>query len=156
MPDVLTPAQRSLNMSRIRGKDTKPELLVRRLLHKAGFRYRLHRANLPGKPDIVFASRHKVLFIHGCFWHRHDCPFGLVVPRTNAKFWHDKITGNVERDRRNRAALEAAGWRVFVIWECELEDPPVVLRRLTQFLNSEAPLDIRQEVEVTAVNQRYE
>lgn len=135
MPDVLTPAQRSHNMARIRGRDTQPEMIVRRLLHKAGFRYRLHRKDLPGKPDLVFASRRKVIFIDGCFWHRHDCPFGRVTPTTNADFWRQKIAGNVERDRRNRAALEASGWRVLIIWECEVKKPEQVRRRVAEFLN---------------------
>src|SRR5690242_17071009 len=130
MPDVHTAKQRSHNMSRIRGKDTGPELAVRRLLHKAGYRYRLHQKDLPGKPDLVFPSRRKVIFVHGCFWHHHDCAFGQVVPKTNALFWHNKIASNVERDKRNRASLEATDWHAFVVWECELRELTSLKRRL--------------------------
>ena len=118
MTDVLTPAQRSYNMSRIRGVHTKPEMRVRKLLHGLGLRYRLHGKSLPGKPDLVFASARAVLFVHGCFWHMHRCKRGKPIPATNASFWAEKRRSNVERDRRNRAALRAEGWRVFEIWEC--------------------------------------
>ena len=118
-PDVLTPAQRSFCMSRIRSEDTKPEMIVRRLVHAMGFRYRLHDASLPGKPDLVFRSRRKIIFVHGCFWHRHECALGQATPRTNAEFWAAKLTGNVERDRKVREDLEAAGWSVLVVWECQ-------------------------------------
>ncbi len=122
MTDVLTPEQRSFNMSHIRGRDTAPEMRVRKLLHAAGLRYRLHGKGLPGKPDLVFARAKAVVFVHGCFWHMHDCRFGKPVPATNASFWAQKRRGNVERDRKNRQALEDAGWRVFEIWECETRD----------------------------------
>jgi DNA mismatch endonuclease (patch repair protein) len=118
MADVHSPEQRSFNMSRIRGVNTKPELLVRQLLHGLGFRYRLHGKALPGKPDLVFAGARTVLFVHGCFWHMHRCKYGKPAPVTNQSFWAEKRRGNVERDKRNRAALRTAGWRVFEIWEC--------------------------------------
>ena len=118
MSDVLTPAQRSYNMSRIRSAHTAPELRVRRLLHAMGLRYRLHGKGLPGKPDLVFAGAGAVLFVHGCFWHMHRCKRGKPVPATNADFWAEKRRSNVERDKRNRKALKADGWRVFEIWEC--------------------------------------
>ena len=119
MTDVHTPEQRSFNMSRIAGRDTKPEIRVRRLLHRAGLRYRLYGSGLPGKPDLVFAGARTVVFVHGCFWHMHRCRYGKPVPATNHDFWAEKRRSNVERDRRNRALLKSAGWRVFEIWECQ-------------------------------------
>lgn len=113
-------------MSRIRGVDTAPELTVRRLLHAMGFRYRLHgQASggiLPGKPDLVFAGSRAVLFVHGCFWHMHRCRYGKPAPATNRSFWAEKRWSNRERDKRNRATLKAAGWRVFEVWECATRD----------------------------------
>jgi DNA mismatch endonuclease, patch repair protein len=122
MTDVLTPQQRSFNMSHIRGRDTRPEMRVRKLLHAAGLRYRLHGKHLPGKPDLVFAGAKAVVLVHGCFWHMHDCKYGKPVPATNVDFWAEKRRGNVERDVKNRDALESSGWRVFEIWECETRD----------------------------------
>jgi DNA mismatch endonuclease (patch repair protein) len=109
---------RSYNMSRIKGKNTKPEILVRKWLWSKSYRYKLHRKELPGKPDIVFPGRLKVIFIHGCFWHRHDCSY-FKWPETNSEFWRHKIGYNVMRDNMNYAALAKAGWRYIVIWECE-------------------------------------
>jgi len=108
-------------MSRIRGRDTGPELRLRSLLHRAGFRFRLHAKDLPGKPDIVLPKYHTVIFVHGCFWHRHEGCRYATTPSTRAEFWQAKFDGNVERDNRNRAALEAAGWTVMTVWECELK-----------------------------------
>ncbi|WP_455975362.1 very short patch repair endonuclease [Methylorubrum populi] len=122
MPDVLTPEQRRLNMSRIRGRDTKPELLLRKNLHAAGFRYRLHARELPGRPDIVFPRFRAVVFVHGCFWHGHDCPM-FKLPATRQEFWSAKIFGNRKRDERKAAELEAGGWRVLTVWECCLKGP---------------------------------
>lgn len=122
MADVHTPEQRSFNMSRIRGGDTQPELRVRRILHAMGLRYRLHGKKLPGKPDLVFAGARAVLFVHGCFWHMHRCKYGKPAPATNRSFWAEKRRGNAERDRRNRRALRAAGWKVFEVWECWTRD----------------------------------
>ena len=119
MADVLTAAQRSYNMSRIRSANTGPELRVRKVLHGIGLRYRLHGKALPGKPDLVFARARAVLFVHGCFWHMHRCKRGKPVPATNSIFWAEKRRSNVERDKRNRKALKADGWRVFEIWECQ-------------------------------------
>jgi DNA mismatch endonuclease (patch repair protein) len=130
MTDVHTTEQRSYNMSRIRGVDTKPELLVRSLLHRMGFRYRLHGKGLPGKPDLVFARARAVLFVHGCFWHMHRCRFGKPAPATNRSFWAEKRRGNAERDKRNRAALKADGWRVFEIWECATKDEEKLVKKL--------------------------
>jgi DNA mismatch endonuclease (patch repair protein) len=115
--DVLTPEQRRFNMSRIRGRNTKPELLLRRGLHAAGLRFRLHSPGLPGKPDLVFPRHRAVILVHGCFWHGHDCPL-FRSPRTRAGFWKEKVTKNRRRDQRVAADLAAAGWRVLTVWEC--------------------------------------
>ena len=120
--DVLTPEQRRLNMSRIRGRDTKPELILRRGLHALGLRFRLHRKDLPGKPDLVFPRYRAVIQVHGCFWHGHDCPM-FKWPATRAKFWKEKIVGNRRRDRAALGALHESGWRVLVVWECALRGP---------------------------------
>lgn len=116
-PDPLTSEQRRLNMSQIRGKDTKPELIIRKGLHARGLRYRLHDRKLPGTPDLVFPSRRAVLFIHGCFWHGHDCPLHKA-PSTNAEFWDQKINANRQRDILQSAELAHRGWRVLSVWEC--------------------------------------
>jgi DNA mismatch endonuclease (patch repair protein) len=134
MTDVHTPEQRSRNMSAIRGADTKPERIVRSLAHGMGYRFRLHRRDLPGKPDLVFPARRKVILVHGCFWHVHDCPHGRVKPATNAGFWASKRGGNAARDQRNLKALETAGWSVLVIWECETRSPEPLARKLREFL----------------------
>ncbi|MBF9144505.1 DNA mismatch endonuclease Vsr [Hymenobacter sp. BT439] len=123
MADVHTPSTRSFNMSRIRGKDTKPELLVRQYLHSRGLRYRLHAKHLPGKPDLVFPGLHTVVFIHGCFWHQHEGCRYFVVPKTRTEFWMGKIGRNVTNDERQQAELKNQGWRVLVVWECELRPP---------------------------------
>ncbi len=117
--DVLTPEQRSLVMSRIRSKDTKPEMLLRRGLHGLGLRFRLHKADIPGKPDMVFPKYRVVVFVHGCFWHGHGCSL-FKWPQTRAAFWKTKISRNMEQDRKVQAALTKAGWRIIVIWECAL------------------------------------
>jgi len=125
-------------MQRIRSKDTKPELRVRRLVHSLGFRYRLHARELPGRPDLVFRRRRKVIFVHGCYWHVHDCPLGRVAPATNAEFWRNKRQGNVDRDARNLAALAEGGWDVLVIWQCELADASALTQRIRNFLGASA------------------
>ena len=135
MSDVLTPAQRKLCMSRIRGRNTRPELALRSLLHQMGYRFRLHRRDLAGKPDVVLPGVGKVIFVHGCFWHMHRCRFGRVVPETNAEFWRLKREGNVARDRRNIAALRKSGWDVFVVWECQTRDLNRLASRLHAFLD---------------------
>lgn len=118
--DRLTPEQRSQLMSRITGCDTAPEMLVRSMLHRLGYRYRLHSPNLPGRPDLVFVSRKKVIFVNGCFWHGHHCKKGQVKPATNQIFWADKIDTNRARDHRVQGQLRRLGWRVLTVWECEL------------------------------------
>jgi DNA mismatch endonuclease (patch repair protein) len=141
MADRLTPEQRSWNMSRIRGKNTKPELLVRRLLHAKGYRYRLHgqagKDRLPGNPDLVFAGRRKVIFVNGCFWHFHDCRVGLHAPKANADFWEAKRTRTRDRDADQRRRLEDAGWEVLTVWECELKDGSALESQLVKFLGAQ-------------------
>ncbi|QXI26419.1 very short patch repair endonuclease [Pseudomonas vanderleydeniana] len=120
MTDILSPAERSKRMSRIRSKDTRPELVLRKILHGLGLRYRLHSIRLPGKPDLIFPRYNVVVFVHGCFWHRHaECNIA-TTPKSNTPFWLEKFEKNVERDIRVRSQLENLGWRVFVVWECEL------------------------------------
>lgn len=120
MADVVDSVTRSRMMSGIRGKNTKPEIALRRLLHQSGLRYRLHSAHLPGRPDIVFPSRQIVIFVHGCFWHRHHGCYWCSTPSSNSEFWDAKFEGNVQRDRQAAEALRGAGWRVAVVWECGL------------------------------------
>lgn len=120
MTDIHTREQRSRNMAAIRSRNTKPEVRVRRVLHAMGFRFRLHRKDLPGRPDIVLPKYRTAIFVHGCFWHCHRCKYGSVVPATRAEFWAAKRGGNVARDRRHAAALRRLGWRVAVLWECEV------------------------------------
>lgn len=133
MADKLTPERRSANMAKIRAKDTKPELLVRRMVHRFGARYRLHRRDLPGTPDLVFNSRRKVIFVHGCFWHLHSCRDGRI-PASRRDYWEPKLTRNKERDDAACAALQAMGWQVLVIWECETKDVAALEQRLRDFL----------------------
>lgn len=133
--DVLTPKQRARCMAAIRGQDTGPEMLVRRLLTAMGYRYRLHSRELPGRPDLVFASRQAVVLVHGCFWHRHTCRAGRAMPRTRHAFWRAKLEGNAARDKRTRAALRRNGWRVLVVWECQLHDVDRLASRLRDFLD---------------------
>lgn len=132
--DIVDPTRRSRMMATIRGKDTKPEMLVRRFLHAQGLRFRLHRADLPGKPDIVLPRLRSCVFVHGCFWHRHPGCRYAVLPKTRAEFWAAKLEGNVERDRQAIEALRNAGWTVFIIWECELRGSETALYNLLQEL----------------------
>lgn len=132
--DRLSPENRSRLMSRVGARDTAPEMTVRRCLHRDGYRYRLHRRDLPGTPDLVFPSRRKVVFVHGCFWHRHSCPRG-TVPSTNTRFWERKLNRNRERDAEHMRALRDAGWAAAVVWECELRaDSHTAIDRLRDFL----------------------
>ena len=119
MTDKLTPEKRSWNMSRIKGRDTAPELAVRKLLHAAGYRFRLHRKDLPGRPDIVLPKHKTVVFVHGCFWHSHGCK-DSGTPKTNTGFWASKLADNSRRDIKNQTLLKQQGWNVQVIWECEI------------------------------------
>jgi DNA mismatch endonuclease (patch repair protein) len=136
MADKISRERRSANMSAIRSKGTKPELLVRRLLHSMGYRFRLHRKDLPGKPDIVFGPRRAIIDVRGCFWHQHpdaNCK-DARPPSSNEGYWTDKLARNVQRDEMNLAALQAAGWRVLVVWECEATSE-LLGARLREFLN---------------------
>lgn len=118
--DIVTPAVRSRMMAGIKGKDTKPELAIRSALHRLGYRYRLHRKDLPGKPDIAFSKYQAIILVHGCFWHGHDCHL-FKWPATRSEFWRDKISLNIARDRKHRAALLNDGWRIATVWECALK-----------------------------------
>ncbi|QLG91184.1 DNA mismatch endonuclease Vsr [Pseudomonas yamanorum] len=132
--DVVDTATRSRMMSAIRGKDTVPEMVVRRFLHGLGYRYRIHRKDLPGKPDLVLPRLKVCIFVHGCFWHRHPgCAFA-TTPKTRPEFWNEKFQKNVARDLANIGALDAAGWRVLIVWECQLKNDPETLVRLEQKL----------------------
>ena len=148
MTDVLTAEQRHRCMSRIRGKDTAPEMCVRRMIHGMGFRYRLHAAGLPGKPDLALPRLRKVVFVHGCFWHMHRCRLGRVRPATNAGFWKAKREGNRQRDTRTRQALRRAGWQVLTVWECELRDMDRLAQKLSAFLASSPPVGTQAELPV--------
>ncbi|WP_339913462.1 very short patch repair endonuclease [uncultured Brevundimonas sp.] len=148
MADVVDPATRSRMMSGIRGKDTRPEMLIRRGLHARGFRYRLHCKDLPGKPDLCFPKHRAVIFVHGCFWHGHECHL-FKWPQTRPEFWREKIGRNREVDQRATGLLEANGWRVAIVWECALKGREeigldVVSGRLSEWLMSNvARLDMR-------------
>lgn len=141
MTDKLAPERRSKNMAAIKGKDTKPELTVRHLVHSLGYRYRLHQKGLPGKPDLVFGPRRKVIFVHGCFWHGCDSSgcSDARRPKSNIGYWNPKIEGNKARDQKHQVALQKAGWEVLVVWDCETKDQPALERRLVKFLEGDAP-----------------
>ncbi|MBV9509798.1 MAG: DNA mismatch endonuclease Vsr [Caulobacteraceae bacterium] len=132
--DVFSPEKRSAVMARVKGRDTMPEKRVRALLTKLGARYRLHRADLPGKPDIVLPGRRLAIFVHGCFWHGHDCPRGARIPKANRDYWLAKIGRNHTRDLVSQERLAALGWRAEVVWECELKDAPALAARLDALL----------------------
>jgi len=127
---------RSQIMAKVRSKDTKPEMVVRRLIYSLGYRYRLHRKDLPGKPDLVFYQRKKVIFIHGCFWHEHNCRAGLKKPKSNQDYWIPKLRRNVQRDKENRDLLVKLGWKVLIIWECELKNKESLTETIKSFFNS--------------------
>jgi DNA mismatch endonuclease (patch repair protein) len=137
--DTLTPDERSERMARVRARNSKPEMVIRRLLHGAGFRYRLHDKHLPGSPDLVFPARRKAIFVHGCFWHRHpnpDCKLARM-PKSRLDFWLPKLQGNRERDLRKQAELSAVGWDFLVVWECELRQMEHLRNELFAFLERE-------------------
>ena len=135
--DVYPPAKRSAVMAAVKGRDTGPELAVRRLVWRLGGRYRLNRRDLPGKPDIVLPGRRLAIFVHGCFWHGHDCARGARVPKANRDYWLAKVARNRARDEAVRAQLTTAGWRVAVVWECELKQPPALEARMRRVLAAE-------------------
>jgi DNA mismatch endonuclease (patch repair protein) len=134
--DVFTPEKRSAVMRRVKSRDTTPEMLVRKLLTELGVRYRLHRADLPGKPDIVMAGRRLAILIHGCFWHGHDCARGARVPKQNTDYWLAKVGRNRARDADSLARLNTLGWRVETVWECEMKDRAALKRRLADLTGS--------------------
>lgn len=134
--DVLTPEQRRRCMASISGKNTKPELIVRKLLFSLGHRYRLHYSNLPGKPDLVFPGKRKAIFVHGCFWHRHDCSKGKSLPSNNSEFWQKKLSDNVIRDSKNIIDLKKLGWDVFVVWTCEIKNLQLLAENINEYLQS--------------------
>lgn len=137
--DNLSPQRRSENMRKIRSKDTSPELMLRKLVHGLGYRFRLHRRDLPGKPDLAFPSRKKVIFLHGCFWHQHRACREGRLPGTRKEYWEPKLARNQERDVRAEAELKASGWDVLTLWECEVEkDLKAVVPRLKRFLEAPA------------------
>lgn len=137
MTDKLTPSARSRNMGKIRSKNTSPELAVRKLVFSLGYRYRLHRKGLPGKPDLVFPGRKKVIFVHGCFWHQHQNPGCKIArtPKSNKDYWLPKLQRNTERDVRHQHELNELGWDVLVLWECETRKPDVIAGKIKSFLS---------------------
>ena len=136
MADVFTPEKRSQIMSSIRGKDTKPEMVIRRLLHCVGYRFKVHANGLPGKPDLYFSSRKKAIFVNGCFWHGHEKCRRASLPKSNRKFWREKIRNNIRRDVETRKELATIGVESFVVWECELTDIDSVAKNLKGFLGA--------------------
>ncbi len=133
--DNLSKDQRHKNMVAIKSKDTKPELIVRTICHKLGFRFRLHRKDILGKPDLVFVRLKKIIFVHGCFWHRHSCRRGQVFPKTNKVYWNEKISRNVKRDEHNLKRLRNQKWKILVIWECQTKNLEKLRGRIGKFLS---------------------
>lgn len=136
MVDSLSPAERSKIMARVQSKNMRPELLVRKLVFALRYRYRLHAKDLPGHPDLVFRRRRKVIFVHGCFWHRHAGCALARMPKSRLDFWEPKLEGNRQRDEKNNEALTREGWKVLTIWECELKDMARVEQRIRRFLDA--------------------
>lgn len=134
MADTRSPEQRSRIMRAVGTKNTEPEVALRCLLHALGYRFRLHRRDLPGTPDIVFPSRRKAIFVHGCFWHSHGCLKGRA-PKSRKEYWEPKLVANRQRDARNERELEGIGWQPFIVWACELRDMPILATRLKNFLD---------------------
>lgn len=148
--DKLSRAERSENMRRIRSRNMKPELIVRSLAHRLGYRFRLHRKDLPGKPDLVFPSRAKVVFVHGCFWHQHSGCIDSRLPKSNPEYWHPKLRGNVQRDAESVVALRKAGWRSLIVWECETKDESRLATQIKRFLDPPSTGVRRQQPETRA------
>ena len=139
MADVFTKQKRSWIMARVHGRDTRPELAVRSMAHRMGFRFRLGGADLPGRPDLVFPRHRKVVFVNGCFWHGHGKCRRSSRPVTNVAFWRRKLRGNIERDRRNYRKLARLGWSYLVVWQCQLQSPEAVMLRLGRYLGKRGP-----------------
>ena len=144
MTDIIDSKRRSALMAGIRGRDTAPEVGVRRIAHRMGMRFRLHRKNLPGRPDLVFPKHRLVVFVHGCFWHRHEGCRHASTPKSQIAFWTEKFAANVARDGRQEAALRARGWRVLVIWECETRHKAVVERKLSTLVRDKGAAPVRE------------
>jgi DNA mismatch endonuclease, patch repair protein len=136
MPEKLTQSERSRIMASVKSRDTAPEMIVRHMVHKLGYRFRLHRRDLPGTPDLVFPKLRKIVNVHGCFWHMHICQRRRRSPVNNADYWRRKRVGNAARDRQTAAALQKAGWQLLVVWECETRSPKILLKRLMRFLEA--------------------
>ncbi len=136
--DSLTPVERSERMARVRSKHTMPEMIVRSLVHALGYRYKLHRGDLPGNPDLVFPSRGKIIFVHGCFWHRHGTCKNTRWPKSKLDFWKPKLEGNQRRDKANQKALKKLGWEMIIIWECQLKDVERIAEKIIRFLEQKA------------------
>ncbi len=134
--DHVTPHKRSKIMAAVRSKDTKPEMMIRRLVYSMGYRYKLHSDALPGKPDLVFSSKKKVVFVHGCFWHGHNGCNKAQLPKSRTDFWQDKIENNVRRDKRVKRALNRKGWRYLIIWQCQINNLEKVKAKIYTFLNN--------------------
>ena len=155
MTDIVDTKCRSEMMARIRGRDTAPELAVRRIAHRMGLRFRLHRKNLPGRPDLVFPKHRLAVFVHGCFWHRHEGCRYASTPKSRAAFWAEKFAANVERDARQETALKTLGWRVLVIWQCETKDEAAVERKLADLIRCDRTTSERRStLSATTVNYR--
>ncbi|MBZ5501259.1 MAG: DNA mismatch endonuclease Vsr [Acidobacteriia bacterium] len=135
MTDKLSKELRSANMRAVRSRNTRPEIRVRQIAHSLGYRFRLHRRDLPGKPDIVFPGRQKAVFVHGCFWHQHHGCRRASIPQSNVRFWHTKLARNAARDAKQLAAIRKCGWRALVVWECEVKDVKRLTARLRRFLS---------------------
>ena len=134
--DTVSKEKRSEIMSKVRGKDTKPEKIVRSLLHVMGYRFRLHRKDLPGKPDIVLPKYKTAIFVHGCFWHGHECKHGQNRPKSNAAYWKNKIQSNMHRDKINNIELERLGWKVIVVWECLISEELIFIKSVIEQINA--------------------
>jgi DNA mismatch endonuclease (patch repair protein) len=135
MADVLTPAQRSRCMASNRGKNTRPEIAVQAMVRRLRMRYDIHAVDLPGVPDIVLRRRKKAIQVHGCFWHRHNCRWGMATPATRGEYWHAKFSATLKRDRRSLRQLRANGWSVMVVWECQIREPERLAQRIARFLS---------------------
>lgn len=144
----MNPVQRSAHMAKIKSKNTKPELVIRKGLHALGFRYRLHDRRLPGTPDLVFPGRRKVLFVNGCFWHGHDCPVGTRLPKSNTEFWALKRQRNRVRDQRKTAELQAMGWEFLVVWECSIKTSQGVPDEVLDYLRTEPDVPLHGSMRV--------
>ena len=142
MTDRISSARRSWNMSRIKGKDTCPEIVVRSILHRLGYRFRLHRKDLPGKPDIVLPKHETVIFVNGCFWHRHTGCRQATTPKSNTAFWKKKFADTIKRDRKQQRLLKEAGWRVLVLWECQINDSDDSISRIDTLMRSRSQMEI--------------